>query len=211
VTSENYKRSRCERCSRPESVCLCSFIEKIDNGIAVSIYRHPSEIKKAVGTAALTALCLNNCRIVDGEHVVLPTPRHRTQQLLLFPPMESPSTGLADVALIDASSVLKIYNIEQVELVVIDGSWKKARKMYYQSADLQGLDKITLDMAQQQARYTIRKAEKPGQLSTLEAIAAALGQIEHNNDKYQPLHSLQQLMVEKQLASMNDSVRQRYR
>jgi len=178
--------------------------------VSVSIYRHPSEVKKAVGTAVLAALCLNNCRIVDGESVVLPVSGHRPHRLLLFPPTESVSMGLADRGLIAATHLQDFYNIGQLELIVIDGSWKKARKMYYQSPDLQNLDKVTLNMDNQQALYTIRKAEKPGQLSTLEAIAAALGQIEHDSEKYLPLLDLQQRMVEKQLASMNETVRQRY-
>ena len=119
--------------------------------------------------------------------------------------------GHVDVGLVDAASLQHRYNLDTVELIVIDGSWKKARKMYYQAADLQGLDKITLDMEYLQALYTIRKAEKPGQLSTIEAIAAALSQIEHNSDKYQPLLALQQAMVQQQLASMNESIQQRYR
>jgi DTW domain-containing protein YfiP len=209
--NDNNKRRRCQRCSRPESVCLCAHIKPTYNRIAVSIYRHSSEVKKAVGTAALAALCLKHCSIIDGDVVSLASPGPRQQRLLLFPPMESASLGLADGGLIDAASVSDYYDLDELELIVIDGSWKKARKMYYQSADLQSLSKVVLAMDKQQARYTIRKAEKPGQFSTLEAIAAALSQIENNSDKYQSLLALQQAMVAKQLASMNESVQRRYR
>lgn len=211
--SESNKRLCCARCSKPEPVCLCAHVEPIDNRIAVSIYRHPSEVKKAVGTAALAALCLNHCRIDDGELVSLPSlgsPGFERQRLLLFPPLESASMGPANGGLIDAESVRNHYSLDQLELVVIDGSWKKARKMYYQSPDLQSLTKVVLSTDKQQARYTIRKAEKPGQFSTLEAIAAALSQIEQDWDKYQPLLVLQQAMVAKQLALMDEGVRQRY-
>jgi DTW domain-containing protein YfiP len=37
-------------------------------------------------------------------------------------------------------------------------------------------------------QYTIRKARKPYQLSTMEAASAALAQMEGNSAKYEPLN-----------------------
>ena len=51
---------------------------------------------------------------------------------------------------------------------------------------LQRLPRLTLDDVPQ-GRYAIRKAHKPGQLSTLEATCAVLAQLEGDAVRWQPL------------------------
>jgi DTW domain-containing protein YfiP len=187
---------------------LCCHIHHIENRVPITLFRHPDEAGKAVGTAALVGLSLRNCHIVDTHAVALqPSHRHR---LLLFPPL-----GAVDpAAVINATQLGEHYRAsqlaEQFEILVLDATWRKARKMYYLSPDLHNLPRLGVDTSQL-GNYTIRQAEKPGQLSTLEAIAAALGEIEGNPVKYQPLLDLQSAMVQQQLASMPEHVRKRYR
>lgn len=209
------QRPSCPHCLRPLSVCLCAFIKKIDNNIKVSIFRHPSEVKNAKGTAALTALCLKNCNLINTETVQLcDTPKNH-RRVLLFPPIDNPVTTPSDAGYIEThhlhTALAAEKTTQHIELIVLDGTWRKARKMYYLSKDLQMLPKLHLNSDALTGHYIIRKAEKMGQLSTLEAIAAALSQIENNSGKYQPLLDLQQAMINKQLALMTPDTRQRYR
>ena len=51
---------------------------------------------------------------------------------------------------------------------------------------LQQLPRLSLD-DMPMSNYLIRKAHRPGQLSTLEATCAALAQLEGNAEKYEPL------------------------
>lgn len=71
-------------------------------------------------------------------------------------------------------------------LVVLDATWRKSRKMLHLSPALQRLPRLALVDAPQ-GRYAIRKAHKPGQLSTLEATCAALAQLEGDAARWQPL------------------------
>ena len=70
--------------------------------------------------------------------------------------------------------------------MVLDATWRKSRKMLHLSPGLQRLPRLTLDDVPA-SRYAIRKAHKPGQLSTLEATCAALAQLEGDAARWQPL------------------------
>jgi DTW domain-containing protein YfiP len=69
---------------------------------------------------------------------------------------------------------------------VLDGTWRKSRKMLYQNPLLQQLPRLALrDMPA--SRYLIRKAHRSDQLSTLEATCTALMQLEGGVERFQPL------------------------
>ena len=91
--------------------------------------------------------------------------------VLLYPPTELP--GHAPAA---SPAPLQMKDPAQVRLVVIDATWRKSRKMLHLNPALQLLPRLALE-AVPSSRYLIRKAHKPGQLSTLEATCAALAQL----------------------------------
>jgi DTW domain-containing protein YfiP len=75
---------------------------------------------------------------------------------------------------------------DRLRLVVLDATWRKSRKMLYVNPELQGLPRLALHDVPASA-YRIRKAHAPHQLSTLEAAALALAQLEGDADAYRPL------------------------
>ena len=64
-----------------------------------------------------------------------------------------------------------------LRLVVLDGTWRKSRKMLYLNPDLHLLPRLPLRELPA-SHYLIRKAHAPEQLSTLEAACHALAQLE---------------------------------
>lgn len=58
--------SECPHCGKPEPLCICSDIAPIDNRIEVLILQHPQEQDRALGTARLTALHLQNAALKIG-------------------------------------------------------------------------------------------------------------------------------------------------
>ena len=73
-----------------------------------------------------------------------------------------------------------------MRLVVLDGTWRKSRKMLHLNPLLQQLPRLAL--AQLPAsRYRIRKARQLHQLSTLEACCAALAQLQNDAEPFEPL------------------------
>ena len=178
-------RPECATCQRPQATCICGFITPTPHACEVLILQHPLEAHHAKNSARLLHLSLPNSRLVVGEafddaaiHALTQEPRYT---VLLYPPtaFESHTTP----ALLDAK---QLNDPHQLRLVVLDATWRKSRKMLHLSPALQHLPRLPLTDVPQ-GRYTIRKAHKPGQLSTLEATCAALAQVEGDAAHWQPL------------------------
>ena len=163
--------------------------------VEVLILQHPLEVDNAKGTAQLLHLCLPGSRLVVGEQwapqvlqqwltAPLPGAAHAPQPVLLYPAtanaaaLQLPPPPVWDAAALRTPA--------QLRLVVLDGTWRKSRKMLYLNPPLQQLARLPLhDLPA--SRYRIRKAHAPGQLSTLEATCAALAQLEGDADRFAPL------------------------
>ena len=143
----------------------------------VLILQHPMEVAQAKGTARLLHLSLQRSQVLTGEFfgasldAALQGP-HRN--LLLFPEAGGdPGTGLKP----PASEAAERLPPQPLRLVVLDGTWRKSRKMLSLNAQLQHMQRLSLT-ATPASRYLIRKAHEPHQLSTLEATCMALAQLE---------------------------------
>ena len=165
----------CTHCLRPQSACICQWVRPVAHATEVLILQHPQETHEAKNSARLLHLSLPGSRILVGENIsaeawatALKAPKYT---VLLYSPTELPGHAPA------ASLVfLQMKDPAQVRLVVIDATWRKSRKMLHLNPALQQLPRLALD-AVPSSRYLIRKAHKPGQLSTLEATCAALTQL----------------------------------
>ena len=87
----------------------------------------------------------------------------------------------------------------RLRLIVLDGTWRKSRKMLHLNPLLQHLPRLTLHDAPA-SRYWIRKAHRSDQLSTLEATCIALTQVEGNPERFQPLLNAFDGFIAQQLA-----------
>ena len=149
------------------------------------LLQHPQEVQHAKNTARLLHLSLPGSRVVVGETfdeaallACMPPPRYT---VLLYPP--TCHAGHAVPAPLDAA---QLKDPSKIRLVVLDATWRKSRKMLHGSPLLQGLPRLSLaDLSA--SNYLIRKAHRPGQLSTLEATCAALVQLEGSPGRFQPL------------------------
>jgi len=174
------RRPMCATCLRPAATCICRWAAPVTGKVQVLILQHPAEVANAKGSARLLHLCLPGSRIAVGEQFDEAALRellgaNGRQPVLLYPdtPGErTPSNGsLAP---------------EQVQLVVLDATWRKSRKMLYLNPSLQALPRLPLRDTPP-SHYLIRKAHAPDQLSTLEAACHALAQLEGDAQRYQPV------------------------
>ena len=152
------------------------------------------EVQHVKGSARLLSLSLSNSRIEVGEtfapqtlQTLLSAPwskqaveQRQKRAVLLYPELP------LDIDLDANQRVLtpeQLSDPAQLRLVVIDGSWRKSRKMLYLNPLLQVLPRLHLDELPV-AKYRIRKAHRPDQLSSFEATCAALMQLEGENAKF---------------------------
>ncbi len=185
------RRLACTTCLRPQSACICQWITPVAHEVEVLILQHPLEVSNAKGSARLLHLSLPRSRLVTGEVFDLPAllaaplePGPTRQSMLLYPDTpQDQALGLSPPP-VPAPELLR--DPSRLRLIVLDGTWRKSRKMLYRNPLLQQLPRLSLqDMPA--SHYLIRKAHRPGQLSTLEAACAALMQLEGSVGKFQPV------------------------
>ena len=182
------KRLACTACLRPQNACICQWITPVAHQVEVLILQHPLEVSNPKGSARLLHLSLPHSRLVTGEVFDLPAllaEAGSTKPAILLYPDTSQDKALG----IPAPPVLApalLLTPSRLRLIVLDGTWRKSRKLLYRNPELQKLPRLSLqDMPA--SHYLIRKAHRPDQLSTLEATCAALAQLEGSIEQFQPL------------------------
>jgi len=211
------KRLRCARCLRPQRTCICQWITPTASAVELLLLQHPLETKNAKNSAHLLHLSLFNSKLVIGEQL-----DEAALQTLLHAPFENADSGN------DAKKISPILLYPQdaqqsartdtgttsqpattascLRLVVLDGTWRKSRKMLALNPLLQQLPRLSLHDAPA-SHYTIRKAHHPHQLSTYEASCLALMQLENNAEKYQALLTAFDGFVAQQAAQISQHAR----
>lgn len=173
TASEPPRRAECAQCLRPQRTCVCGFAARIGTQLDVLVLQHPHEVREAKGTARLLHLSLPGSSLLVGETFDTNELRDalfgagRTP-VLLYPPAAGDSCGRFMTGAESAGAV---------RLVLLDGTWRKSRKMLFCNPLLQALPRLALDDVPPSA-YRIRKAHEPHQLSTLEAAACAIAALD---------------------------------
>jgi DTW domain-containing protein YfiP len=196
------RRATCAACLRAESACICRFVTPLAASVELLVLQHPLEVRNAKNSARLLHLCLPGSRIEAGETFdaaaldALLYADGRTP-LLLYPDTPGDAAlGIAPPPALDAAVPARP---DDLRLVVLDATWRKSRKMLYLNPGLQRLPRLALADVPASA-YRIRKAHAPHQLSTLEAAALALGQLEGDGAAHAPLLEAFDGFVEQQAA-----------
>jgi DTW domain-containing protein YfiP len=188
-------RPRCAACLRAQSACICAWVKPTAHEADVLILQHPHEVDHAKNSARLLHMSLPRSRMLAGEAFdetdLGDALKGLRYTVLLYPQTPEDEAPALDIA--------QLKDASRVQLVVLDGTWRKSRKMLHLSPLLRQLPRLSLDDVPA-SNYLIRKAHKPGQLSTLEATCAALAQLEGSAEKYQPLLKAFEGFVAQQLA-----------
>ena len=172
-------RAKCPVCERPEKVCLCKWLQKIDNKFPIIVLRHKSEAGHALNTVNILKMSLKQIAVFDDEvfdEKIIP------EDSCLIYPAE------------DADPLDNIDTQKKPHLILLDGSWKKTRKILYLNPWLHKLPKISLPL--QNSRYYLRKQKENG-FSTLEAVYSTLSFLE-KPQKFEPLLTCLDKMMEQQ-------------
>jgi DTW domain-containing protein YfiP len=174
------RRATCSTCLRPKPTCICQWIAPLASRVEVLILQHPLEVSNAKGSARLLHLGLPGSVMLTGE-----TFDPEALSELLYAGARTPLLLYPDAmqTLLDPAVSA---NPSALRLVVLDGTWRKSRKMLCRNPLLQALPRLALQ-AMPASHYRIRKAHAPDQLSTLEATAYALMRLDGGADHYQPL------------------------
>jgi DTW domain-containing protein YfiP len=180
---------RCPDCRMHLHICVCDQLPVLPTRTRVLLLVHQLELRKTTNTGLLALRCLpNSACVMRGRLPETPSggpsapPRGPSapsvgpsseplgrepgrQAVLLYPGQEAvPLASFADSAL-------------PLTLIVPDGTWSQASRTRRRVAGLADLPCVALP-AGQISGYELRHAGQPGRLSTMEAIARALGVLE---------------------------------
>ena len=174
------------------------------NRVELLILQHPLEVANAKGTARLLHLCLPHSTLVVGETFDAATLRPLLagkHNVLLYPDHDSDQA--AGLPAPPACDPVLLMQTDSLRLVVLDGTWRKSRKMLYLNPLLQQLPRLPLRDTPP-SHYAIRKAHRPDQLSTLEASCYALMQLEPDGARFGALIGALDGMVGQQLSYLKE-------
>lgn len=187
-------RVLCQQCQRPEKACICAFTVAIDNHIPVIVLQHPSEVKQSKGTVSLLQQSLANCEVIVGETFAdSDILRQRLIQyadkiVLLYPSKQALTLNFPALNITDNNQSKDIEpKLSEIKcIIILDGTWKKACRMFMSNACLRNIKHIVLPQGIA-SLYEIRKTKKDHALSSLEACCHALARVENEPEKYQNL------------------------
>ncbi len=188
-------REICYACFRPVEHCLCNQARPFEAHCKILLLQHPNERKKYYSTAKLVLSSIKNSNVfrsVDFDLNEVFRGHDLNKTYLLYPTVNS----------IDCKEVLLDQNST---VLVIDGTWREARKILYHNPRLKTLPTISF-ATPLTSKYRIRKQPKENCLSTLESVghllkanATALGKLEML-PLYDQLFSIFDQMVAKQIS-----------
>lgn len=180
----NPKRERCGNCHFLLTQCVCAFLPSVVTvAKQILVIQDPKEARHAKNTVALLTLVLPQ---VECVAMTAPDLTQRIQKLtaenwrLIYPSAQSVS-----VEQVSESEKQEIRGI-----VLIDATWRKAKRFYLMHPELQQMQSLTFEQAPNE-QYAIRKSPRSAYLSTLEACCYAIEQLTQ-----QPMQPVRDFMYE---------------
>lgn len=167
-----------------QNLCICSSIPRLTLGTRIVLVIHAKELKRTTNTGRLALHALvNSTMIVRGQDEnpvnLSPLLESAYDSYLFYPSLDA--LELSDIALQPRT--------RPIQLIVPDGNWRQASKVSTRHPELASLPRVKISHKNPGLNH-LRKEHFPEGLSTLEAIAIALGIIEgpHIGDQLTQLY-----------------------
>ncbi len=166
------KQNSCGNCFRPLSQCICGRTVPLETSTRVLVLQHPQEQYKLLNSAMLLHLALPNSIVRVGlswrnfSHALGENAAPPDWGVLLLRGIREPTRT---IEIFSPKDLLLPIKSRFKGIVVIDGSWKQAKTVWWRNPWLLKLNRITLNPDHPSLRG---QAKKQG-LATIEAVALA--------------------------------------
>jgi DTW domain-containing protein YfiP len=168
----------CGTCRRPKVACVCDRIVSYPTKRRVLILQHPQEQDAVLGSAQILVASLPEAKLVVGlswRNFAAALGEESAEEgadprrwAVLFPDKESAGDGVVS----RGGDALEPAALEGI--VVLDGTWSKAKTLWWRNAWLLKLNRLTLSPKMPSIYGSLRAEPKRTYVSTLESVAAAL-------------------------------------
>ncbi|HEY7774797.1 MAG TPA: DTW domain-containing protein [Marinagarivorans sp.] len=185
---------RCDQCLLARRCCLCAFLAPLPNGLELDIIllMHRDEILKPTNTGRLLAEAFpEQCFVfewsrLEPDPALLAMIQDPARQCAIVYPAkqaratinieafdELPVRNDCSEQLVCNGLIAQHFQPRRATLILLDGTWRQAARMFNHSRWLSHLPSLALPDARQ-ATYAVRKASEDSRLSTAEAAVALL-------------------------------------
>ncbi len=176
-TARGAKVKRCPYCQIEEQLCLCDYQPDIESKARFLILVSDSEIFKPSNTGRLIADSIKNTEVYLWSRT---EPDEQLLQTLsnpeLFPIVVFPDEYVDNKERVITNLETEIQKKNKQPLfVVLDGSWREARRMFRRSPYLDLLPVLSVN-PENISEYLMRKSQNEQHLSTAEVSALVLEQ-----------------------------------
>ncbi|XP_009607395.1 uncharacterized protein [Nicotiana tomentosiformis] len=233
--SGHSKRPMCPSCSKPIRLCLCTRLKTpcLQNSVAVTILQHSLEKKHPLNSTRIASIEKYdaNCSFQNQDLSKLFGSRAATDDIrkgfLVKKLQRKPLNGSSEyqeseefeVAVPPGSVLLfpseNSIGMEEIDfevknLIVLDGTWAKAKRMYNENPWLKVLPHVKLDVEKLSLYSEVRHQPRAGYLSTIESIVYALKAVgEEDSEGLDHLLDVFESMVGDQRRCKDDRLKQR--
>jgi DTW domain-containing protein len=180
----------CYQCHFHSGQCYCDDLVQVPTGVRFTIIMHHSEYHLTSNTGRLARNTLPNCQIIlrglkgqtiDWSKVI----RAEEKTYLLFPSENSIEASRENISAEPSKGI---------HIIVPDGSWKQASKVYKRETSLKSIQCIKLLEKNYRSHYHLRKSPKENYLCTYEAMSKVVEEIESKELSYLMKKNLEKLV-----------------
>jgi DTW domain-containing protein YfiP len=159
----------CLICFLNKNLCICNLIPRLDLKTKICLVIHAKELKRTTNSGRLAVKALVNSEMRIRGDTLMPL------QLgdLLVPEYSTYLFYPAEDAL-ELTPELVASCKQPIQLIVPDGNWRQASKVHYRHHELKNIPRVMIRQSNK-AIYHLRAETTDYGMSTLEAIAQALG------------------------------------
>ncbi len=188
---------RCESCRRPKVACVCDRVLTLETARRVLILQHPQEQDELLGSAQLVTASLPRARTVIGlswrnlGHALGEEEVDPRRWAVLFPDREAAGNQVTT----RSGTLLEPTSLEGI--VALDGTWSKAKTLWWRNPWLSKLNRITLRPSQPSIYGRLRAEPRRDYVSTLESVSAALTLTGESPEVEKALHRVFRTLVQR--------------
>ena len=163
----------CDTCRRPTVACVCDRIVSYPTTRRVLILQHPQEQDALLGSAQILCASLPQVKLVVGlswrnlGHALGEEDVDVGKWAVLFPDSEAQSD-------VTTRRGAPLEPTELEGIVVLDGTWSKAKTLWWRNPWLNKMNRMNLRPKQPSIYGRLRAEPRREYVSTLESVAAAL-------------------------------------
>ncbi|QZY53884.1 GNAT family N-acetyltransferase [Crassaminicella profunda] len=185
----NERVACCRQCGFPEKICICKIQPKLASPNKFVIIMHPEEVGRTTNTGRLIKNAFpNNTEVFYWHRTTVNHKLKKTlkdndyHKILIFPPDRKEY----DPRAVSRNMVKEISKDKNIMFIILDGTWKEARKILKKSSYLEDIQMLDLDI-DFKTEYYLRRNKDLGHICTVE-VAIELLKLVGESENAHELH-----------------------